>query len=101
MLNLHRLKRVEEKYQVRINIYEQSKERVNVYGGGWQSRLNAFKEVVENAFVTPTSVVQVVPDALPAAAPDSQEGNGSEGYVCAEFDFDPVPDSPEAESEPK
>lgn len=74
-------KPVEEGRLAKINIYKESKQTVNVYADGRQSRLNALKKVEEEAFVTPTFVVQAVSDAPPVLVPDSRESNGSQGHT--------------------
>lgn len=46
-----------------MDIYEESQQKVNVYSDCLQSRLNALKKVVKEAFATSSSVVQAVSDA--------------------------------------
>lgn len=52
---VHKL--VENGFQPKVNIYDESKLTVNVYADDWQHSLRAIKTELTNAFVTRASVV--------------------------------------------
>lgn len=71
----------EEGRLTKISIERESEQTVKGHANGWISRLNALEKLAENAFVTPTFVVEVALDAPTVIAPESQGSNGSPGYI--------------------
>lgn len=60
-------KLVKEGRQMKTDIYGESQQTVNIYADGWRSRLSALRKMLEETFVTTTSIVQAALDALPVS----------------------------------
>lgn len=86
--------------QAKVENYEESKQTVDVYTEGWQSRLTTLTAAIAVSSAAAAHIVQSASNTPCASAAGVQTGSCFQGYARAEYQIDAEPDSAGARLKP-